>query len=148
MLSDEDKEFIGQVQHSVLTTYQRSGVAQMSILSVGPLGDGVAFTSMGITARVANLKRDPRCSLLLSHEDWSRYMVLEGHAEVLSADRTDPEQLRLALRDAYRAIHKRENPDWTEFDEIQRFEDVVVITVIPDRIYGGTRGTALPQRRA
>ena len=147
MLSDKDKEFIGGVRHAVLTTYRRDGVAQMSILSVGPLGAGVAFTSMGITARVANLKRDPRCSLLLAQEDWNRYMVLEGRAEVLSADRTDAERLRLALRDAYRAIHKRENPDWGEFDEIQRDEDVVVITVIPERVYGGTRETALPQRR-
>ena len=147
MLSGEVKEFITQVRYAVLTTFRRNGAAQMSILSVGTLGAGVAFTSMGYTARIKNLRRDPRCSLLLSHEDWRRYMVLEGRAEVLSADTTDADRLRLALRDAYRAIHKRENPDWDEHDEIMRDEDVVMVTVIPERVYGGTINTALPQRR-
>ena len=147
MMTDEVKEFMAQVRYAVLTTYRRNGAAQMSILSVGLLGSGVAFTSMGYTARVQNLRRDPRCSLLLSQEDWRRYMVLEGRAEVLSADTTDPERLRLGLQDAYRAIHKKENPDWQEHDEIMRDEDVVLVTVIPDHIYGAAIDTALPQRR-
>ena len=147
MLSDEVKEFITQVRFAVLTTFRRNGAAQMSILSVGPLGAGVGFTSMGFTARVKNLRRDPCCSLLLSHEDWTRYMVLEGRAEVLSADTTDPERLRLALQDAYRAIHKKENPNWGEHDEIMRDENVVLVTVIPDHVYGAAIDTALPQRR-
>jgi hypothetical protein len=59
-----------------------------------------------------NLKRNPRCSLLISQEDWWGYVVLEGHAEVLSADNTDAEEFRMALRDAYRAASGTEHPNW------------------------------------
>lgn len=108
----------------------------MSIVSVGPYGDGIAFTTTAGRAKLANLKRDPRCSLLVSQEDWWVYVVVEGRATVMSLENTDAGELRLALRDVYRAAAGKEHPDWEEYDEAMREQRRSVVIVVPERIYG------------
>jgi PPOX class probable F420-dependent enzyme len=120
----------------VLTTFRRDGAAQMSIISCGPYRDGIAFTVTEDRAKLKNLKRDPRCSLLVSREGWYGFAVLEGHAQVLSADNTDSDELRLALRDVYRAASGEEHPNWEEYDHAMRDDRRAAIIVVPDHIYG------------
>jgi PPOX class probable F420-dependent enzyme len=120
----------------VLTTFRRDGAAQMSIISCGPYRDGIAFTVTEDRAKLKNLKRDPRCSLLVSRESWWGFAVLEGHAQVLSADNTDSDELRLALRDVYRAASGEEHPNWEEYDHAMRDDRRAAIIVVPDHIYG------------
>jgi PPOX class probable F420-dependent enzyme len=136
MLPDNVREFASQTHRGVLTTFRRNGAAQMSIVSCGPYRNGVAFTTTADRAKLLNLKRNPRCSLLISQEDWWGYVVLEGHAEVLSADNTDAEEFRMALRDAYRAASGTEHPNWEEYDRAMIDDRRSVIIVLPDRIYG------------
>jgi PPOX class probable F420-dependent enzyme len=136
MLPDNVREFASQTHRGVLTTFRRNGAAQMSIVSCGPYRNGVAFTTTADRAKLLNLKRNPRCSLLISQEDWWGYVVLEGHAEVLSADNTDAEEFRMALRDAYRAASGTEHPNWEEYDRAMIDDRRSVIIVVPDRIYG------------
>ena len=87
-------------------------------------------------AKLLNLKRDPRCSLLVSQEDWWGFVVLEGHAEILSAERTDADELRLALRDTYRTASGQEHPNWEEYDQAMVDDQRAVIIVVPEHIYG------------
>jgi PPOX class probable F420-dependent enzyme len=136
MLPDNVREFASQTHRGVLTTFRGNGAAQMSIVSCGPYRNGVAFTTTADRAKLLNLKRNPRCSLLISQEDWWGYVVLEGHAEVLSADNTDAEEFRMALRDAYRAASGTEHPNWEEYDRAMIDDRRSVIIVVPDRIYG------------
>jgi PPOX class probable F420-dependent enzyme len=136
MLPDNVREFASQTHRGVLTTFRRNGAAQMSIVSCGPYRKGVAFTTTADRAKLHNLKRNPRCSLLISQEDWWGYVVLEGHAEVLSADNTDAQEFRMALRDAYRAASGTEHPNWEEYDQAMIEDRRSVIIVIPERIYG------------
>jgi PPOX class probable F420-dependent enzyme len=136
MLPDNVREFASQTHRGVLTTFRRNGAAQMSIVSCGSYRNGVAFTTTADRAKLLNLKRNPRCSLLISQEDWWGYVVLEGHAEVLSADNTDAEEFRMALRDAYRAASGTEHPNWEEYDRAMIDDRRSVIIVVPDRIYG------------
>ena len=70
MLSDQVRTFLGETHRGVLTTFRRDGAAQMSIVSCGPYRDGVAFTTTADRAKLLNLRRNPRCSLLVSQEDW------------------------------------------------------------------------------
>ena len=136
MLPDKVREFVDQNNHAVLTTFRRSGAAQMSILTVGPYRDGVAFTTTADRAKLANLRRDPRCSLLVSHDSWWGYVVLEGRAKVMSSDNTQAEELRMALRDVYRAASGQEHSDWEEYDQAMRDDRRSAVVVVPDRIYG------------
>ena len=136
MLSDHIRSFVAENRRGVLTTFRRSGAAQMSIITCGPYRDGVAFTTTADRAKLANLQRDSRCSLLVSQEDWWGYVVLEGHAQILSADNTDGEGLRLALRETYRTASGTEHPDWEEYDRAMQEQRRSVVIVVPERIYG------------
>ncbi len=136
MLPDKIRDFVSQNHQGVLSTFRKNGAAQLSIISSGPYRKGVAFTTTEDRAKLPNLKRDPRCTLLVSKPDWWGYAVIEGHAEVTSSDNTDAEELRLALRDVYRAAAGEEHPDWEEYDQAMRDDRRVVIIVVPEHIYG------------
>ena len=136
MLPENVRAFCAQPHRGVLTTFRRNGAAQMSIITCGPFRNGVAFTVTFDRAKLRNLKRDPRCSLLVAQEDWWGYVVLEGRAEILSAGNTDPEELRLALRDAYRTASGQEHPNWEEYDQAMRDNKRSVIIVVPEHVYG------------
>ena len=138
MLSEKVRAFVSQNHQGVLTAFRRNGAAQMSIVSCGPYRDGVAFTTTGDRAKLRNLQRDPRCSLLVARPDWWGYVVLEGQAVILSPENTEVEELRLALRDVYRVAGGGEHPDWEEYDQAMRDQHRSVVIVVPEHIYGTT----------
>ena len=136
MLPESVKKFVSENHRAVLTTFRRNGAAQMSIVTTGAYSDGAAFTTTEDRAKLANLKRDPRCSLLVSHESWWGYVVLEGRARVMSPDNTDAEELRLALRDVYRAASGEEHSDWDEYDRAMVDDRRAAVVVVPEHVYG------------
>ena len=136
MLPQKVRAFASENHQAVLTTFRRDGGAQMSIVSVGPYRDGVAFTTTADRAKLTNLRRNPRCSLMVSQRDWWGYVVLEGRAELVSPGVGDPEELRLSLREVYAAASGQEHPDWDEYDQAMRDEVRSVVIVVPERIYG------------
>ena len=110
----------------------------MSIVTVGPYGNGLAFTVSPGSAKLANLRRNQRCSLMVAEINWRGYAVLEGYAQVLSPGATDPEEFRIALREIYRASASgKEHPDWEEFDEAVRDDQRSAVIVVPEHIYYG-----------
>ena len=136
MLSDSAREFLAQNHQAVLTTFRGNGAAQMSIITVGPYRDGAAFTTTAGRAKLGNLVREPRCSLLVSKPDWWGYVVLEGRAQVLASDNTDAAELRQALRDVYRAASGQDHPDWDEYDQAMVRDRRAAVVVVPDHVYG------------
>ena len=136
MLSPEVRAFLTENHEAVLATFRANGAAQMSIVTCGPYGEGAAFTTTAGRAKLRNLGRNPRCSLLVSEGDWRRYLVLEGRAVVMSADNTEAEVLRAALRDVYRAAAGKEHPDWEEYDEAMVWDRRSAVIVVPEHTYG------------
>ena len=136
MIPDNVRAFIAEHHRGLLTTFRRNGAAQMSIITCGHYGDGAAFTTTEDRAKLRNLKRDPRCSLLVSQESWWGYVVLEGRAEILSPGNTNAEKLRLALRDVYVAAAGQEHPNWEEYDQAVRDDRRSVVIVVPEHVYG------------
>ena len=130
------RRFVAEHRRGVLTTFRRNGAAQMSIITCGATRDGVGFTTTGDRAKLRNLKRDPRCSLLVATENWRSYVVLEGRAELLTPGNTDAEELRLALRDVYVAAAGQEHPNWEEYDQAVRDDQRSVVIVVPEHVYG------------
>ena len=135
MIPDNIRDFISNNDKAVLSTFRRSGQAQLSIVVVGAHDDGAAFTTTEDRAKLLNLRRDPRCSLLVSQDSWWGFVVLEGAARILASDNTDPEELRQAFRDVYRSI-SGEHPDWDEYDRAMVEDRRAVVIVVPDQIYG------------
>lgn len=135
MLTPAAKQFASDNSKAVLTTFRGDGAAQMSIVLSTPLGEGVAFTTPEDRAKHKNLVRDPRCSLLISKDDWWGYVVLEGRAQIDTVDTLGREGFLAACRQVFRQI-SGEHPDWDEYDQAMIGEKRVVVTVVPDRVYG------------
>lgn len=136
MLSDNLRAFVAETRRGVLTTFRRSGGAQMSIVTCGPYREGVAFTTTARRAKLINLQRDPRCSLLVAQEDWWGYVVLEGRAELLSPETTDAVELRETLRDVYRVASSTEHSNWQEYDAAMLEQRRSAVIIVPEHIYG------------
>ncbi len=136
MISDSVRTFLKENQRGVLTTFRKDGGLQMSIVSCAQYRDGAAFTTPEGRAKLNNLKRDPRCALLVSKPNWFGYVVLEGKAQLLSPENTDPEELRMALRDVFRgASGGTEHSDWAEYDEAMVNERRSVVLIEPQRVF-------------
>ena len=125
---------------AVLATFRKSGAAQMSIVSTGAYRSGIAFTACDFRAKVVNLRRDPKCTLLVSRSDWSEYVVIEGRARISAPGNTDAEKLRLALRDVHRSITGKEHPSWQDYDEEMKTGRYSIVVVSPEHYYGWTAG--------
>lgn len=136
MLNDSVKEFVAENHQAVLTTFRKNGAAQMSIVTVGAYGDGVGFTTTEDRAKLHNLVRDSRCSLLVSKSDWWGYVVLEGHAKVLRRGESDDDELRDALRGIYRVASGQEHPDWEDYDRAMIEDRRAAVIVVPGHVYG------------
>ena len=132
MLSENVRQFLAENHNAVLTTYRRNGSAQMSIVTCGLYGDGVAFTVSGVPAKLANLRRDPRCSILVSQPDWWGYVVLQGTARLYSPGVTEPDKLRQVLRDVYQAASGQPHPDWDDYDRAVAADSRSAILVVPE----------------
>ena len=77
---DESKlnDFLSSHHDAVLSTFRSNGDIQLSIVTVGPLENGAAFTTTEERAKLINLKRNPKCSLLVSTNNWSPYSPPRG----------------------------------------------------------------------
>ena len=136
MLPDNVKDFATENHQGVLSCFRRNGMPQMSVVTCGAYRDGVAFSTTAERAKLFNLKRDSRCSLMVSKQDWWGYVVLEGKATVLTSDNTQADDLRNALRDVYRAATNGDHPNWPEYDKAMTDDQRAVVIVVPDQIYG------------
>lgn len=136
MLSDKVRAFLKSNHAAVLTTHRGSGGLQMSIVTVGLYGEGAAHTTTESRAKFKNLRRDPRCSLLVSADSWRPFLVLEGKAEMLSRDNTPEDKLRAAYRDVYRSVNGKDHANWVEYEAGMLRDERVVITVVADKVYG------------
>ena len=111
MLSDNVKKFTTENHQGVLTCFRKNGMPQMSIVTCGAYRDGVGFTTTADRAKLIILKREPKCALMVSKQDWWGYVVLEGKATILSPENTGAEELREALRGVYRAATNQDHPN-------------------------------------
>jgi PPOX class probable F420-dependent enzyme len=135
-LTAKQTDFLSNNHNAVFSTFRRNGAAQLSIVTAGLYDGAVAFTTTANRVKHRNLTRDPRCSLLVSHDDWRPFLVLEGNAEVLSQDNTDAEALCVAFRDVFRAAAGKDHPNWDEYDRVMVEDHRVIVVLRPEHVYG------------
>jgi PPOX class probable F420-dependent enzyme len=134
---DEVRSFLKTNHRGVVNTFQPDGSVQSSIVVTGAMDEKVVFVSVnGASVKVRNLRREPRCTVLAVTADWRQYVVAEGRAQLFDSTNSEPEALRMMLRDTYRACGDRDHPDWDEYDRVMRRQDAVVAWVHPQRVYG------------
>ena len=138
MLTDAQREFLTNHHNGALTTFRRNGAAQMSIVTCGLYGEGVAFTTTADRAKLRNLRRDPRCTILVGTDDWRNFVVLEGEVRLVGVDTTSAEEYRETLRSVYRTAAGREHPNWPEYDQAMRDDGRYGVIVTPAHVYGRT----------
>jgi PPOX class probable F420-dependent enzyme len=104
-------DFIRPRHRMILITRRQDGSPQSSPVTAGVDAAGrVVISTYPERAKVANLRRDPRCSVLVLSEDFGdAWVQADGTAEVLDLpDSVEP------LVDYFRAI-SGEHPDWAEY---------------------------------
>ena len=138
MLTDGQRQFLTDHHNGALTTFRRNGAAQMSIVTCGLHGDGVAFTTTADRAKLRNLRRDSRCTILVGTDDWRNFVVLEGTARLVGVDTASADEYRETLRNVYRTAAGREHPNWPEYDQAMLDDRRYAVLVTPEHVYGRT----------
>ena len=104
-------DFIRPRHQMILITRRLDGSPQASPVTAGVAADGrVVIATYPERAKAHNLRRDPRCSLLVLSEDFGgAWVQADGNAQVIDL----PEAIE-PLVDYYRSI-SGEHPDWDEY---------------------------------
>jgi PPOX class probable F420-dependent enzyme len=121
----------------VLTTLKRDGRPQLSVVNYtfDPARSLVRLSSTADRAKVANLRRDPRASLLVATPDLSGYAVAEGGARLWPAAAALDDETVEELIDVYRTI-RGEHPDWDDYRRAMVADGRLVVEVRVERFYG------------
>ena len=126
---EDIRPFLEANHQAVVTTFQSNGAVQASIVVAGAYEGAATFVSIrGSSAKVRNLRRDARCTVLTVTDGWRSYAVVEGTAQLFDASNTDSEQLRVLLRAVYGACRGGQQLDWEESDHVlSQHQDVAVL---------------------
>jgi len=128
---------LAQSKLGVLATIKADGRPQLS--PIMPSYDGEAgvirISTTEQTAKVANVRRDPRVALEVTSQDGWKWATAEGTATVTGPS-TDPNGPEVdALVDYYRRA-AGEHPDWDEYRAAMVSDRRVLLTIKVDRVYG------------
>ncbi|MFE2754892.1 PPOX class F420-dependent oxidoreductase [Actinosynnema sp. NPDC059335] len=121
----------------VLATIKADGRPQLTpVTPAYDREDGVirVSTSAG-TAKVANLRRDPRVALEVTSANGWEWATAEGTATIVGPG-DDPHGPEVeALVDYYRKA-AGEHPDWDEYRAAMVSDRRVLVTIAVERVYG------------
>lgn len=124
---DELLDFVRPRHRMILVTTRADGSPQLSPVSGGVDEAGrIVISTYPERAKVTNLRRTPKASVLVLSEDWNdAWVQVDGKAEVLDL----PEALE-PLVDYFRSI-SGEHPDWEEYREAMVRQGKSLIRVTP-----------------
>jgi PPOX class probable F420-dependent enzyme len=136
----------GAAEHwlAVLVTTGRDAPS-VSVVNAGVLthpltgAPTLAFVARGATAKLTNLRKDPRATLVF-RSGWE-WVAVRGSVELAGPD--DPlagVDLRRLLRDIYLAAGG-EHPDMDEYDRVMAAERRTAVLLRPERFTSNPPGT-------
>ena len=128
---DELLDFVRTRHHLLLVTTRADGRPQVSPVTGGVDADGrIVISTYPDRAKVTNLRRDPRASVLVLSDDFDGpWVQVDGSAEVL--DMPDPEAEE-GLVEYFRCI-SGEHPDWEEYRAAMRRQGKSLVRITPER---------------
>ena len=120
---------------AVVSTLRADQTIQSSLVNTGIIERGsgrLAFVTYG-RVKLANLRARPQVTVTF-RAGW-QWATVEGRAEVLGPDELDAEELRLLLREIFRAAGGSHD-DWDEYDRVMREQGRTAVLIDPRRVYG------------
>ncbi len=130
----EGLEFASGIQLGTIITLRQDGRPQSSDVHHGVADGTIVFSVRPDRAKVVNIERDGRVVYHVSHE--GSYLSFDGTAEVSPAPTETHGKPMDTLINAFRAVAKKEHPDWDEFREAMVREQRRVVTVTPGTVVG------------
>ena len=129
-------EFLRTNHRAVMATTRSDGRPQLSPITVVADDEGRAMiSSVGATAKVTNLRREPRASICVLNDGfYGDWVSIEGPVEIVD----QPEALDL-LEDYYRRA-AGEHPDWADYREAMIRDERVLIRLTIERAAGTISG--------
>ncbi len=121
----------------VLATIKRDGRPQLSNVNY-TIDEAARTVRVSVTddrAKVYNVRRDPRVSLLVMARDGWTYAVAEGTAELTPVAAAPDDPVVEELIDVFRLIGG-EHPDWAEYRAAMVADKRLVLRLQVDRVYG------------
>ncbi|WP_433087613.1 PPOX class F420-dependent oxidoreductase [Dactylosporangium sp. CA-052675] len=136
-------EFLGPRHHAIVITTRADGRPQASPVTCGVDTQGrIVVSTYPDRAKAANLRRDPRVSVLVLSDEWNdAWVQVDGTAEVIDM----PEALE-PLVEYFRCI-SGEHPDWDEYRQAMRDQGKSLIRITIDR-WGPVATGGFPARLA
>ena len=127
----------------VLMTTRSDGRPQSSPVTGGVDREGrIVISTYPERAKVANLRRTPRASVMVQSDEWNGpWVQVDGDAEVLDL----PESVE-PLVEYFRVI-SGEHPDWDEYRQAMRDQGKSLIRITPTR-WGPIATGGFPARLA
>lgn len=126
--------FAAEVRNGALICLRRDGRPQASEVHHAVLDDTIVFSVLPSRAKVFNVERDERVVYYISHE--GSYLSFDGTAEVSPIATELDGPAMDTLINAFRAVAKKEHPDWDEFRQAMVDQRRRVITVTPTSVIG------------
>ena len=127
--------FLQENHMAIVTTIGRSGRAQSTVVSAGPVDGRMGFVSRERTSKIRNVRRGSRCVVTLVKPDTRRYVTVEGTATAQGFGDTGEHEL-LALMGAVYEAAGRPLSAWDDFAGAMRREERAVVLVTPENVYG------------
>jgi PPOX class probable F420-dependent enzyme len=125
---------------AALAAVKRDGRPQLSMVNYALAVDGGTATArvsvVDGRAKVANLRRDPRASLLVTSPDGWSYAVLEGDAELSPVAQAADDATVEELVELYRTIRGEDHPDWDDYRRAMVADRRLVLRLHVHRVYG------------
>ena len=142
---DQLLDFVRPRHRMTLMTLRRDGRPQVSPVTGGVDAEGrLVVSTYPERAKVANLRRDPRATVLVHSDEWNGpYVQVDGTAEVLDMPTPEAED---ALVEYFRCI-SGEHPDWEEYRQAMRRQGKSLIRITPES-WGPVATGGFPPERA
>jgi PPOX class probable F420-dependent enzyme len=124
-----------------LAALKKDGRPQLSMVNfaLDPASATVRVSVVDGRAKVANLLRDPRASLLVTSPDGWSYAVLEGEAELSPVAVARDDATVDELVELYRTIRGEDHPDWDDYRRAMVDDHRRILRIHVTRVYGLTQ---------
>jgi PPOX class probable F420-dependent enzyme len=132
--------FLEKNHRCVVSTHRPDGAAHSSIVVCGAYQEQAVFASVHQkSVKVHNLRGDPRCTVLAVTNNWHSFVTIEGEASLFDYSNSEPEEIRILLREVFRACGDKDHSNWEEYDQAMRDQKAVAVLVRPRKVYGLVR---------
>jgi PPOX class probable F420-dependent enzyme len=101
-----------------------------------PTGPTVRVSVVDGRAKVANLLRDPRASLMVTSPDGWSYAVLEGDVEFSPVARARDDETVEELVELFRTIRGEDHSDWDDYRRAMVQDHRRILRLHVTRVYG------------